>query len=376
MRHLVQQVDILILLAAACTAAAACSSGSEAQGSPGSGEGGDDATPVAAAQVARSDLGRQVTLTGPVEPLRVIGVNSRMAGTILTVHVVEGDRVRPGQLMSELDARETAAQLERARAVLATAQAAFSRAEQMHASEIITNAEFEEARGSFETAKSDVELWETRLAFSRVVAPGRGVVIQKHVEAGSAVSVNQRLFDVADDSLLVVRVGMSELDVVHVQPDDSVNVQLDAYPDVTLAGWVRRIFPSADPQTRLIPVEVGLAERTKVYVRPGYLARVLFPLERRPDAITVPASAVGTSVAGPYVYVIDADTLERRSITTGLTTEGSVEVPSGLKEGELVVTSGQLNLRQGARVRVTAGLPASSASADTQAGADAGGTRP
>ncbi len=359
------------LASAGAAAAISCSSGSEAQDvpqAPGGGQGA--ATPVAAGRVAREELARHVTLTGPVEPLRVVGVNSRMAGTILAVRVIEGDRVRPGTLMAELDARETAAQLERARAVHANAQAAFERAEQMHVSQIITDAEFEQARASFETAKSDVRLWETRLEFSRVASPTSGVITQKFVEAGSAVSPNERLFDVADDSLLVVRVRMSELDVVHVRPNDSVLVELDAYPDVQLTGRVRRVFPSADPQTRLVPVEVGLASTSRAQVRPGFLARVHFPLERRPDAVVVPASAVGTSAEGPYVYVIGADTLERRAVQTGLTSRGRVEVLSGLAEGELVVTSGQLNLRAGARVRITAGPP--EAAGDTSSEAEAG----
>jgi RND family efflux transporter MFP subunit len=355
----------------------ACSSGGEAQSAPGAGRAEAPVTPVAAARVERRDLAREVTLTGPVEPLRVVGVNSRMAGTILTVRTVEGDRVRAGQLMAELDARETEAQLERARALLATAQAAFARAEQMHASQIITNAEYEQARAAYETAHSDVELWGTRLEFSRVLAPGAGVVTAKYVEAGSAVSPNERLFDVADDTLLVVRVRMSELDVVHVRPGDTATVQLDAYPGVVLGGWVRRVFPSADPQTRLVPVEVGIARSRRADVRPGFLARVQFPLERRADALVVPASAVGAGAAGPFVYVIDADTLVRRSISTGLNSQGMVEVQSGLAPGELVVTSGHVNLGPGTPVRVTPGpQPVPPTASDTSAQPSSGGSLP
>jgi hypothetical protein len=87
----------------------------------------------------------------------------------------------------------------------------------MRASAIVTDAEFEQARAAHGTAQSDVDLWETRLDFTRVISPTAGVVTAKLVEAGSAVAVNQRLFDIADDSLLVVRVQMSELDVVHVR---------------------------------------------------------------------------------------------------------------------------------------------------------------
>jgi RND family efflux transporter MFP subunit len=319
------------------------------------------------AAVDRRELSREVTLTGPVEPLRLVGVNSRSAGTILTVRVVEGDRVRPGTLLAELDARETAAQLERARAVLANARTAFERAQQMRASAIVTDAEFEQARATHATARSDVDLWETRLDFTRVLSPTAGVVTAKLIEAGSAVGVNQRLFDIADDSLLVVRVQMSELDVVHVQRGVPVAVILDAQPGALLAGWVRRVFPSADAQTRLVPVEVALRSAPAgVTVRPGFLARVRFDLERRPDALVVPAAAVGAGSAGSYALVVQTDSLIRRSIETGITLGGQVEILRGLAPGELVVTSGLVNLRAGMPVRIAAGSTGIADSASPQ----------
>jgi RND family efflux transporter MFP subunit len=309
---------------------------------------------VAAAAATRRDLARHVTLTAPVEPIRIVGVNSRASGTILSVRVIEGDRVREGQLLAELDARETEAQLERAEAVLAAAQSAYERGRQLHENQMITTVEFEQARAAYETATSDVALWRTRLDFTRVLAPTAGVVTLKHVEAGSAVSVNQRLFDVADDTLMVLRVQMSELDVVHVQERDPVTVVLDAYPGVRIPAWVRRIFPAADPQTRLVPVEVALGRAPRgTAVKPGFLGRVEFALGRRSDVLTVPASAVGAGGTGPFVFVVDADTLVRRGVQTGLTSEGYVEIASGLEAGELVVTSGQVNLRAGAPVRIT-----------------------
>jgi len=306
--------------------------------------------------VERHDLTREVILSAPVEPIRTVAVNSRATGTMLTVRVVEGDRVRPGQLLAELDARETAAQLARAKAVLANAKAAFERTEKMHASRIVTDAELEQARAAYATAQSDVDLWDTRLDFTRVLAPTAGTVTAKLVEAGGAVTTNQHLFDIADDSLLVVRVQMSELDVVHVKVGSRAGVELDALPEARVTGTVRRVFPAADAQTRLVPVEVALGRAPNgARVRPGFLARVRFDLEQRAQTIAVPAAALGASSTGPFVFVVQADTLVRRPVVTGMTSAGLVEVSQGLTPGELVVTSGQVNLRPGAAVRITAG---------------------
>ena len=320
----------------------------------GAADAGARLLPVATVAVGRRDLARTVTVAGPVEPVRTIGVNSQTSGSALAVHVQEGDRVAAGALLAQLDAREAEAQLARAEALLESAHAAFERDSQLHSGAIITDAEFEGSRSRYLVAESDVALWRTRRAFTRIVAPSAGVVTAKHLEAGNAVSPNQRLFDLADVSLLVVRVQLSELDVVHLAPGGAVTVGLDAYPGVHFEGRVRRVFPSADPQSRLVPVEVALGRRpTGVEVRPGYLARVEFALDRRANALAVPASAVGVAATGPFVYVVEDDTLTQKPLTLGVTVEGWVEVTGGVGEGEQVVVSGHTNLRPGARVRVS-----------------------
>jgi membrane fusion protein, multidrug efflux system len=342
------------LLALWCSlgiAVAACSSGGEASGAQ---PRGDRTIPVAVAPVASRDLARSVTVTAPVEPVRTIGVNSLVAGTVLALHAQEGDRVREGQLLAELDARENRTQLERASAVLANAEATFERNKQLHANQIITDTEFEQSRSAYEVAKSDAEVWRTRVEFARITAPSAAVVTAKHVEAGSAVSPNQRVFDLADVSLLVVRVQLSELDVVHIRPGVEMDVALDAYPGAPLKGRVRRVFPSADAQSRLVPVEVALGPLPAgVAARPGFLARVTFHLDRREGALVVPAAAVGVGESGEFVFVVEADSAVRRPVTLGITAEGYVEVTKGLTPGERVVTSGHASLRPGARVRVT-----------------------
>ena len=337
-----------------------CSSGDSAErsGSGAQGPGGaDPVVPVAVVEAQPRDLERTVTVTGPVEPIRTVSVNAQTAGTVLKVLVEEGDRVRGGQLMAELDARETAAQLERARAILTNAEAAYQRAQRLQAGGLVTDADLDAARSAFEIAKADVELWGARLAFSRISAPVSGVVTAKHVERGSAVSTNEAMFEIADDSLLVVRVRVSELDVVHLEPGMPVMLRLDAYPDAQIRGRIRRVFPSADAASRLVPVEVVLGRTPAgVEARPGFLARVEFALAGREDVLAVPASAVGVSESGPYVYVVEADTLVRRPVSTGMTATGWIEVTEGLESGERVVSSGHVNLRQGTSVRVTEGL--------------------
>jgi RND family efflux transporter MFP subunit len=337
-----------LLLAAVLAAGCSAGSGQEA----GARGRGAQAFPVAIFSAAPRDLERTVSVTGPVEPIRLVSVNAQTAGTVVEVSVEEGTRVRVGQPLARLDARETTAQLDRARAILTNAEAAFRRAEQLRTEGLVPGSELDQARSTYDIARADTALWSTRLAFSRIDAPVTGVVTAKRIERGGAVSANQPLFEIAEDDPLVVRVRLSELDVVSLSPGRAVTVRLDAYPGVSLEGRVRRVFPSADAASRLVPVEVVLRRPPPgVEVRPGYLARVDFVIERHPGALAVPASALGVSDGSAFVYLVQADTLVRREVEAGVTAQGWVQITRGLAAGERVVTSGHSNLRPGAPVR-------------------------
>lgn len=333
---------------------AGCSSSGSAERGPGGSGRRPQVVPVAAEEVRPRDLTRNVTVTGPVEPLRSVSVNALAAGTVTRVLVEEGARVRAGQLLAELDAREMTAQYERAQALLARAEAEYKRAEPLRAKDIISDADLETARASFHAARADAELWRTRLGFTRITAPVAGTVTAKLVEQGGAVTANTKMFELAEDAQLVVRVQVSELDVVRLEPGRPVSLVLDAYPGAHVEARIRRIFPSADPVSRLVPVEVVLGRAPSgVVPRPGFLARVEFPVERRRGVLAVPAAAVGVSEGASFVYVVSADTLARRPVETGLTASGWIEVTHGLAKGDQVVSSGHSNLRPGVSVRIS-----------------------
>lgn len=352
-----------MVLAAACSdgeanaGAASGSQGAGAGGRPG-GPGGGGAgreTVVQTVPVVVGSIARSVTVSGVVEPLRTVAVNSQLAGAVLSVRVEEGSVVRAGQLMAELDGRELEAQLASAEASFQVAEAAYQRAEQLRERQIITLPEYEQQRTGHAAARAALDQVRTRIGFTRVLSPVNGVVTEKRVEAGDAVGTQTRLFSVAEVATLVVRVGVSELDVVDLQEGDRVRIELDAFPDRTAAGRIRRIFPVADPTTRLVPVEVALDAASGAYVRPGFLARASFSLNEHEGVLLVPQGALVGGGSSAAVFVVEGGAAVRRTVQTGLTSEGRVAIVSGLREGEQVVTLGNNLLRDGAQVRVVGG---------------------
>lgn len=375
-----------LLLAGLTLAAAGCGGESEAaqgggRGGPGGGGGGRGGpggpggrggpAAVETAPVTLGTIAREVTVSGTVEPIRTVAVNSQMAGALLDVNVEEGSPVREGQVLARIDAREIAAQVRSAQASYGVAQAALERAEQLRQRQVITAAEYERDQAARDAARAQLDGLRARQGYSTVRAPSSGVITVKSVESGDVVGAQTKLFEIADVSTMVVPVRVSELDVVKLSPGDRARVELDALPGRTLDGRIRRIFPSADPATRLVPVEVALQGEGARAARPGFLARVSLALGQNQGVKLVPQSAIVQSAGETSVFVVKDGKAERRPVETGLTSRGQVEVLSGLEAGETVVTTGNNNVRDGAEVRVVAGPGAGAA--PRPGGAQAGG---
>lgn len=345
--------------------AVACGDGSQApqSGSPGPGmgrgPGGRDAgvATVSVASVEMGSIARVVTVSGVVEPIRVIAVNSQLAGALRSVDVQEGDPVAENAVLARLDDRELRAQVASAEAAHQVALATYERSQHLRERQVITAAEYERDRAALAAAEAQLQQLRTRLDYATVRSPVTGVVATKHVEQGDIVGVQTRLFTIADVSTMVVRVQVSELDVVHIEPGDAANVILDAFPDQPIPGRVRRVFPTADPTTRLVPVEVALEGEGARLARAGFLARVSLHLSSKVEARLVPASAVLGSAGSEAVFVVELGKAKRRPVQTGATSEGRVEIVSGLEVGEVVVVTGNNALRDGMEVRVVGDRP-------------------
>jgi RND family efflux transporter MFP subunit len=307
---------------------------------------------VETAPVEVGTIARRVTVSGVVEPIRAVGINSQISGAILAVEALEGDVVRAGTVLARLDDRELRAQVASAAASHELALASFQRSERLRERQVITAAEYDRDRAALAAAEAQLEQLQTRLGYTTIRAPITGVVTEKSIEAGDIVGVQTRLFTLADVDTMVVRVQVSELDVVQLHPGDAVAVALDAFPGQPLTGRIRRIFPAADPSTRLVPVEIALRQEGERLARSGFLARIELALGARNNVLLVPASAVVGDAGSAAVFIVQDGTALRRSVRTGLNSEGRVEILSGIKAGDPVVIAGNNGLRDGAEVRV------------------------
>ncbi len=315
--------------------------------------GGPPARPVVVRVINVTPRPLTVTTTavGTIEPENRVVVAAQEEGLVTALLVREGDQVQRGDVLAQLDDRQLGAQLAEARARLVEAEGQWRRARTLTQEGLITEADGDAARAAYEVAQARVEALRTRLSFTRITAPVDGVVTVRHVELGDLVGSRAPVVELAAGRR-VLRVPVSELDVVKLRPGDNCTVTVDALAQRAFGARIGRIFPAADRTSRQVTVEVVLEEAAPE-IRPGFLARAELVVERLPAAIIVPETVVLRGSQYPtFVYVVEGETARVRPIQVGLRRDGLAQILAGLAPGERVVVEGASLLRDGTAVRV------------------------
>lgn len=318
-------------------------------------ESGVSATTVTSAKTELRDMSSEFSVSSEVIAYKRVYVASRISGLIEEVNFEEGQRVQRGDLMARIDMRQQHIELRRARAALVEVEDVYNRTRQLLEQDAATRAEFLTAERDLEQLKSDIELLELFIEYGEIRAPMDAVVTARMVEVGNNISENERMFTIADLDLLVVRPGVSEMNLAGLEEGRLTEVKLDVYPGEVFRGNIRRIFPDADPETRLFTVEVEIhQDEDKPVIRPGYLARTTFTTDERREVLTVPSGAITERNGQTYLFVLneEKDTVTLTEVETGIQRNGYTEIRSGAEE-EMEVAAANLDaLDDGSSVRV------------------------
>ncbi|SEO75741.1 efflux RND transporter periplasmic adaptor subunit [Aquisalimonas asiatica] len=310
-------------------------------------------TPVAAVEMEPRDLSRRLSVSAAVQPRVQIRLASRANGTLDEVGPEIGDRVEAGDVMARLDVSEEQAELARARAQERDARSQYERTRELNDQGVASAAQLQRDEAAVLVAESERRVWESRVAFGRVEAPRDAVVTARYVEPGEAVDARQTLFELAVMDELVMRPGVSEREVVHLSPGMAVPIRLDAMPGRALTGEVRRIFPMASHDSRLVTVEVSLpADAAAEGVRPGFLGRIRMAVDRREDVLAVPADAISDRDGRQFVFVIEDERLVEREVEPDTARGEWTIIREGLEAGDVVLASNPGDLQDGDAVRI------------------------
>lgn len=333
-----------------------------------------EAAPVTVAAAARQDVPLEVRAIGHVEPYTTVSLKARVGGEVTRVGFREGQDVKKGDLLFQIDPRpyqaalaQAQAQLERDRAIARNAEEDVKRYTELVQKDYVTREQYDAARSNaaatLASAKADeaaVQNARLQLSYCTVTAPISARTGSVLVNLGNMVKGN-------DDKPLVVLNQIQPVYASFSVPESSlaqirqrarpgqklkVTASVSGNPSNVQTGELTFVDNTVDPATGTIVLKATFPNQNEV-LWPGEYVDVVLRLATEPNAIVVPAQAVQTGQSGQYVWVVKSDlTVESRPVTVSRTQGPLAIVAKGLQPGERVVTDGQLRLAPGARVEI------------------------
>jgi HlyD family secretion protein len=358
---------------------------------------GKDATPVTLAKVQRLDLTSKVSSNGRIDAKRKVDLSANIMGQIVNLAVREGDVVKKGDFLLQIDQKQLAASArgaaaslqalfsdrDAARANALEAQRNFERAQKNYRDKIVPEADLDRARAAFDGAQANVAAIERRIEQSRanvaaaqdtlskttMRAPMDGIVTALPVEEGEVAVIGTmnnpgtKLLTIADMSVVEAVMELDETDVPNVKIGQRASVTIDAYPNKTFTGLVTEVGSSpiqrngVNTGTDAVNFEVKIqVEDPPPGVRPGFSASADIITGTRTKAIGIPIQALvvrekpGSKGGKPQdeegVFINDKGTAKFVPVTTGLSGESDIEIVKGLKDKQELITGPFKALRE------------------------------
>jgi membrane fusion protein, multidrug efflux system len=310
--------------------------------------------------------------SGPLMAPRMVVVRAKAAGTLLSLNVSEGSRVKAGQSLGSIDLSDLQSRMNERSAGVESAQARLTEAERAHAAnenlarqQFISGTALEASKATLEAARAQLKSTQAQLSTSKLgireaamTAPISGIVGKRSALPGEKVTAEQEVITVVDLSTLELVGSVGTHQVSALKPGQAVHVKVEGQ-SAAVTGRLDRIAPTAEAGTRGIRVVVALSNPAEVF-RAGQYASAVVQLEDSAQRLTIPVTSVAQASGQDYVWVIegaaDKRVLVRKTVTTGRrdAATGRVEVVQGLTADAQLLAARFDNLREGRGASVVA----------------------
>lgn len=301
------------------------------------------ATRVEVARLEPSDANLSTTIPGEVIGSRDAVLASALGGPVERLAVEEGDTVKRGQLIVEVDTDLYEIRLRQAETRLRSAERAFKRSKGLGSA--LAEAERDRRQDDFDAAKDEVALAKLQLARSRITAPFPGVVTKLHVEVGEVVGATSPLADLVQLDPVHVELSVPDRDVVALAKGDKVQVHVSALPRAQ-EGTIAQIAVTSDQNTRAFEAKVTVPN-SNFQLRPGMIGSVSVNRTVAEGAVVIPQDWLVTRRDGVGVFLDDKGVAKFVPVKPGRIVRDQVVVDEGLEQGMRLVIRGHRSLADG-----------------------------
>jgi len=305
---------------------------------------------VAAVTVEPRTIDSVVTAAGALSSKNTSVLSSRIIGRVVHLGVQEGDQVSAGKLLMKIDSGEITAQAIQAQAAYNNARLQYDRIKSLYDAKASTQMEMDQATLGLENAQAGLKAAKAMESYAIITAPISGQIVEKHINLGEMALPGQPLIKIEDNRNLRLEVTVKDLDILSIQPGKPVKVQIDAMPGVEISGIVSQVVQASDVRTHSFIVKIDIPASKGLIT--GMYGKAFFTIGKR-EAILVPKSAVVEMSGISGVYIVSADRgAVFQMIQVGEERGNFVEVITGLKKGDRVISDKHLGILDGKQVVV------------------------
>jgi membrane fusion protein (multidrug efflux system) len=314
--------------------------------------GGNRPVEVIVQKVRLGMVSDEFQAIGNANANEAVTITTKVSGLVRSVNFEEGQLVKRGQVLIELDDREARATLAVSTAQLRNAKLLYERAQQLVKSNNVPLAKVDELLSSLQAAESQVEASKARLADLQIYAPFDGRLGLRRISPGTLVTQNTMITTLDDVSVIKMDFSVPETILSKISVGSLVKAHNEVNPDRVYEGTVRTINSRIDPVTRAIEIRAHIVNADNS-IKPGMLMTVDLTLSRRPNAMLISEASLVPEGDDQYVYKIEDERAVRTLVKIGARKRGTVEILEGLTTDDSIVVGGVQKVRNGTRVRAS-----------------------
>ena len=306
---------------------------------------------VVAVPVREARLTLEAEALGTARANESLDVTAKVSNLVTAVRFTEGQQVRRGQVLVELDGREAQAELAIAEAAVSESRSQFNRSRELYTTQALSEAQLEQIEATLKANEARVAFARSRLSDTVITAPFAGRIGLRRVSVGSLVNPGTLITTLDDMSMIKLDFTIPETLLSSVEAGREIVARSVAWPGEDFAGKVASVDSRVDTTTRSVTVR-ALMPNERGMLKPGMFLTVRLA-RGSSNALLVPEQSLVPEQGNVFVYVVrDDNRVEKRQVRTGERRVGEVQIVAGLAVGEQVVTEGTQKLRDGAPVTV------------------------
>jgi membrane fusion protein (multidrug efflux system) len=305
--------------------------------------------PVEVAHPLRADVFATHKVTATITSDADAPALAKVPGEVVELLVEEGDRVTEGQVLARLDGERLRLEMLAARAELVGTRKAYQRNIDLHARGLISASMFEGLKYDLVALEASYEVHKLNYEYSNIRAPISGVVSRREIKPGQTLAADDVAFRITDTTQLVAYLQMPQAELHKFRTGQNATLTVAASPEVRYPASITRISPTIDTRNGTFRA-TAIIDNTSGELAPGMFARFTVAYEEHPEALLIPLTALIDEDEQATVYVLNGTEVLRRSVTTGIETNGQIEILDGLDEYDTIVVTGQSGLRDGSKV--------------------------